>query len=128
MKSDHARAKGVMARSGYGTGGMAESGVRKYARGGKTKGPSKVTVNVVVPHSGAPGAAPVPMPVPVHPPMAGPPAGLAAGAPPPMAPRPPMPPGGAPPGLKRGGVVKMDAGAGGAKGRLEKIKAYGKKG
>lgn len=121
------------------------------ARGGKTgeKEKGKVIINV---HSGeqaaqqqgmqqgmkigaAMGGAKPPMPggapqgaMPPHPPMAPPPG---AGGPP-MGGAPGMPPGGMPPkppgALKRGGKVKLDAGAGGGQGRIEKARQYGETG
>lgn len=69
------------------------------ARGGRTKGPSKVIVNV----NAAPEKQPVPIPVPGRPPMAGPPPG---GAMPPGAGGPPMmPPGAAPGGMPPGAMA-----------------------
>ena len=104
----------------------------KYARGGRTKsGPSKINIVIATGKDQQPQAVPVPVPHPVPVPTAAPPAGA-----PPMGAMPPgaMPPGGMPPGMpmrppmKRGGAVKgqfalTDAGAAGAKGRLEKAEA-----
>lgn len=94
-----------------------------YKKGGRVKG---TTVNVIVAPQGGAEAPEPPMPMP-PPPMAPP------MPKPPMAGPPPMPPGAGPGGpampppmmRKHGGRVSMDAGAGGGKGRLEKIKAYG---
>lgn len=96
------------------------------------KGGTNVNV-IIMPSGGAPPGGPPGPGGPMPPMMAGPPPGPPSG--------PPMPPPGAGPGgppmmHKNGGrvgramggkvPVKMDAGAGGAKGRLEKIKRYGK--
>ena len=107
--------------------------------GGRTKGKTNIVINVM-PHNGAakpPMPMPMPMPMPpvaAPPPMGGmPPPGPmhmppglgdamagAAGAPP------PMPPQGMPMARKAGGkVYPIHTGAGGAKARLDKIKAYG---
>lgn len=114
----------------------------KYARGGRTKSKGKhgtqVNIAVVAPHgrhpadAGAlPGGPPSPPP---HPPLAGgpglppglPPGGPPVGGPPGLPPG--MPPGMKPPGMmRRGGRVKMKGGAETGQGRLDKIKAYGKK-
>lgn len=112
-------------------------GRAKHAKGGSVKGKGN-HVNVII-AGGHPGGMPGPTPGPV---------GGVAPPPMPMAPpRPPMgpmagPPVGAgvpgmggPPGMRarggrayaKGGMVDMDAGAGGGLGRLEKIKDYGKK-
>lgn len=141
MMNKHAgKAKAMMAKCGYASGGSIGSAVPGLKRGGATKKHhAKTNVNVIV----APGGGPRP-PMPMMPPRppigAGPPG---AGGPPPggMAPPPGLPPGGPPPGLagglppgvrppgmKRGGGVSsypIDGGGAGAKGRLEKIKAYG---
>ena len=103
--------------------------------GGRTKGKTNIVINVM-PHNGA-AKPPMPMPMPpvaAPPPMGGmPPPGPmhmppglgdamagAAGAPP------PMPPQGMPMARKAGGkVYPIHTGAGGAKARLDKIKAYG---
>lgn len=106
---------------------------KRFASGGgvndddapKKKSSAKTEVNIVI-AGGGKGAAPQPMPAPMIPPGAG-------MAPPPPRPMPPPgampPPGMKPPGaMKRGGGVKepkypINAGAGGAKGRLEKAAA-----
>lgn len=126
----------------------------KKARGGSAHKKGHPNVNVIV--AGSPSAppappqkVPVPVPVPMRPPMgAGPMGPGGPGGPPPMGPPPgamgpggPPPPGLRPPGMaRRGGaiakaaggsvnkpLVPMDAGGGGGKGRLEKVRAYGAK-
>lgn len=134
MGKNAGKAKALMSKCGYASGGS----VPAMARGGGAKSrhhAKHTTVNVVIPQSAsaAPPRPPMPMGMPPRPPMG-------AGAPPPGAMPPPglagpgpggpppglaggLPPGVRPPGMKRGGGI--DAGGGGAKGRLEKIKAYG---
>ncbi len=88
----------------------------KYARGGKAKGKKggHTKINIMVaPKSGE------------APPPALPPSPIGAAPPPPMPPKMPMP---MPPGpmggpMKRGGKVKMTAGAESGEGRLQKARA-----
>lgn len=109
---------------GHAEGHKSKHRLDKMARGGAKKG-SKVSVNVIVPHGG--DKQPMPVPVPAAggiPPRPMPPAG--AGAPPSPQMMGAAPGMGAPrpPGMKTGGKAapKMDAGAGGGLGRLEKEK------
>lgn len=120
--------------------GRASGGrLDKMARGGKTKGGKKhgnhVNIAIVNPKGGAEaGAAPAlggaPPPSPLRPPMGPPmgaPPGLPPGGPPGMPPKPPgmMKKGGR--AYARGGKVPMKGGGDSGVGRLDKIKAYGKR-
>jgi hypothetical protein len=100
---------------------------KRFAQGGKIKGKGKMTVNVIV--AGGQGASPAPAAMPAMPP----PAPMMPPPRPPMAPPPPgMAPGAPPPPMARakGGrlpAYPLDAGGGGGEGRLEKLRAYGRK-
>ncbi|HXJ24817.1 MAG TPA: hypothetical protein VNH17_03915 [Streptosporangiaceae bacterium] len=116
-------------RGGAAVEGESAKGGRldRYAAGGRAKHKKgATTVNVIV----APGGhdqPPMPMAHPMPAPMGAPPGGPPAMPPHPMMPPPggpgagaPMPPGGPMPMRKRGGAVKMTAGAESGLGRLEK--------
>lgn len=102
----------------------------KFARGGKTKSKGKgnhVNIAIINPKGGADAAAAPPLgggmpPPPPRAPMAPPGpmmGGPSGGLPPGMGPKPPGM-------MKRGGKVKMTAGADSGVGRKQKVAAYGK--
>lgn len=120
------RARAAGGPTSYG-GSRPMGGRIARAKGGRSKKGMNVNIIIAAPGGGSKPPMPMPMPPPggpigmrqgVPPPM--PPPGLAGGAPPPpMAPAPMM--------RKRGGRTgyPIETGAGGARGRLDKIAAYG---
>lgn len=123
-------------------GATANAHLGRFARGGRSKGPSRINIVIstgggeaerqmamqqglklgsAIPKPGMgappPGAPPMPPPRPPMPPpgAALPPQGMPPGAPA-MLPRPPM--------ARGGRAYPLSAGSGGAKGRLEKHEAY----
>jgi hypothetical protein len=107
-------------------GGTRPTGGRMARKGGgRTSAKKGTTVNVII----ASGSKPAMPPPGMAPPPGAGPVGLHQAPPPPVAAGAPMgPPAGAPPPMMRksgGRAYPIDAGAGGARGRLEKIKAYG---
>jgi hypothetical protein len=131
------RAKGGKVEGEATKSHMGRSRRPGYAKGGAVKSKGKTTVNVIIAPQGGDGSQQKP-PMPPMPPQ---------GAPPMPPPRPPMvPPPGAGPGMPppgmgaAPGVMRKDGGrvekqppypikdaAGGAKGRMEKERAYGSK-
>lgn len=106
---DRALIKTMLREHDQKAGGKRACGGRidKFARGGRA---NKTNITIVVPQGG--GQSPTP-----------PPAALGPGGPPlpPVAGGPPIPM------RKRGGAVHMTGGADSGTGRLDKIKAYGKR-
>ena len=136
LKGLHRKRGGEAVADGKLEGARPKGGREARASGGKA-GKGKMNVNIIIgghgqpqqppqPPAGPPPMAPHPQMPPPPPPPQMPPAAMpsAAGAPPPgLVPPPgPMP-------RKSGGraYLDMEYGAGGGKGRLEKIKAYGNK-
>lgn len=125
-KSSGATYSGGTPDKSYATGGKVEEfkvggavSPPNFARGGRSKGKkgSKTNINIIIAGKDKEEAGP-PMPPPMPKPPMAPPPGMA----PPGGPMPPgMPP------MKRGGKVPMKAGAETGQGRLDKVKAYGKK-
>ena len=111
--------------------GMAATSAKAPAKAGKKAHGKGTNVNVIVVPGGKPGAPEAPPPM-----LAGPPVGPGPGGPPMV--MPPGPDAGPMPPMRKSGgrvaksvggpakpVKGFDAGAGGGKGRLEKIKKYG---